>query len=539
MKGIKSFYTGLFLFATVFACAFILGQKIFNVNPNSANTDNGVIDSKYGNFLAAQHALYINDFENAAKMMSGALVENDSIKQVKTITDFFGGKMPENAADLKSSKDLLERLVYDAYLIQKDDWKNVYERRKKEDSLFAAPLRIFSGVKQGKTKEVLKFIDSMQTNDFWKSFMRGQIAVLNNDIEGAAKEFAKVHPEFMNINDYLYLMSFYQKNGMFEDMDILKDDFVSKPAGMYILDYPDIPDWSRYEGVKNQLVFSIIQTVSHTQMMMYTDLSLMFLRFAQIVSDGADLDAINYYLGQYYSNNNGDYKHCFNSIDKSSQLYLFGQLKIAEKAKDIRTIENIARKNPLFIPAVNTVVRENIKQGNKRNALRFINRGLKQKNLNDNGYVYFLKQRVHINLMFNDAKSAQKDMDEIKEMAPSITPDIMLLQARIWEKQNRNIDKAYEYAMNLIKMNTSDINAWDVLGLIVNKKEGINNALELMEKVGAATTTSSALFEHLGDLYMIYGDKDKAKRAYLQALDLSDDCLIVVPFVQKKVRKLK
>ena len=539
MKGIKSFYTGTLLIAIVFFCSLFIGQKIFESGSNNIVQEEGVLDTDYGNFLAAQHALYINDFDNASNMISGIKSDVDLVKQIKTVTDFFGGKMPANAKDLKSSKDLVSRLVYDAYLIQNDDWKNVYERHKKDESLIAAPLRIFSGAKQGKTKDTIKFINSLKTNDSWKAFVRGQIAVLNNDVEGAAKEFAKVHPEFMNINDYLYLMSFYKKNNMLEDMEILHDDFVAKPAGIYVLNYPEIPEWSKYEGYKNNLVFSIVQTISHTQIMIYTDLSLMFLRFAEIISNDTNLDAINYYLGQYYFNNFGDYKTCFNKVKKSNPLYLFGQLKIAEKDKDIKAIERIAYDNPLFMPAVNVAVRQSIRRGDKRSALKFINRGLKQKNINNNGRIYLLKQRVYVNLMFKNAKAAQKDMDKIEEYDISLTPDIMLLQSRIWEQQSVNLDKAYDYAMSLIKLNTSDVNAWDVLGLIVNKKEGIDNALELLEKVGSVATTSSALFEHLGDLYVIYGDKDKAKRAYAQALDLSEDCLIVVPFVQKKIRKLK
>lgn len=535
----KSFYRTSLLIAIVFFCSLFFWQKIFEKSAENTEQGDVVFDTKYGSFLAAQHALYINDFDSAAKMMQGVADDKDLVKNIKVTTDFFNGKMPENAADLKNSKDLIARLVYDAHLVQNDKWKDVYERHKKDESIIAAPLRIFSGANQGKTKETLKFIDSLKTHDSWKAFMRGQIAVLNNDIDGAAKEFAKVHPEFMNINDYLYLMSFYQKNEMFEDMDILKNDFVAKPGGMYVLNYPDVPDWSVYDGYKNNLVFSIVQTISHTQIMIYTDLSLTFLRFAQIISNDANMDAINYYLGQYYFYNSGDYKKSFENIKKDSPLYLFAQLKTAEKAKDVKKIEKIARDNPLFIPATNTAVRENIKNGNKRAALKFINRGLKQKNITDEGRVYYLKQRIHVNLMFDNANAAQKDMAKIKEIDVNMTPDILLLQARIWEKQNRNLNDAYNYAMTLIKMNTSDVNAWDVLGLIVDKKEGIDNALEIMERVGAVGVNTSSVYEHLGDLYVKYGDKEKALRAYSQALDLSDDCLIVVPHVKKKIRKLK
>ena len=116
---------------------------------------------------------------------------------------------------------------------------------------------------------------------------------------------------------------------------------------------------------------------------------------------------------------------------------------------------------------------------------------------------------------------------------------MMLLQARTWEQLNQNLDQAYDYVMELIKMNKSDVNAWETLGLIVYKRENVENAIEILERVGEVAMTTSSLYEHLGDLYKKRGDKERAKRAYSQALDLSNDGLIVIPNVKKKLRKLK
>ena len=539
MKEIKKFYVGAILVAVVVFCSYLLGQKIINNNSDEIGQDGIVMDTDLGNFLAAQHALYVNDFDNAENMANAIKSNNKSVLQIQNMADFFNGKLPNDAASFKDSKELVNGFVYDAYLIQKDDWKSVYNRHSKDTTILAAPLRIFPGVKQGKTKDVLKFIDSLKVNDSWKSFIKGQIAVLNNNIDDAAKEFAKVHPEFMNVNDYLYLMSFYKEHNMLEDMEILRDDFMAKPGGMYMYDYTDIPDWSNYAGYRNNLVFAIVQNVSHTQMMLYTDLSLMFLRFAQIISNDTNLDAINYYLGQYYFYNSGDYKTCFNNVKKSSPFYLFSQLNIAEREGNVKAIKKISQDNPLFIPASQMLVRESIKNGKKHDALNVLNRALTHKHLSDEGRVYFLEQRAHVYLIFNDSKRAQKDLYTIKSTSEKITTNLMFLQARTWLLQNRKLEDAYNYAMALVKNNTSDVYAWDLVGQIVAKKENIDNALEIMESIGATGTNISSLYEHLGDMYVLHGDKDKALRAYQQALDLSDDCLVVVPFVQKKIRKLK
>jgi len=538
MKETKKFYTGAFLIFCVVFCSYLIGQKIFNSHMHNPNQTSVVNDTDFGNFLVAQHALFNNDFGVAANAAGAIKSKNKTISNIQNMADFFSGKLPQNAASLKDSKELVDALIYDAYLLQKEDWKSVYNRHDNDKTILAAPLRIFSGAEQGKTGEILKYIDSLSMDDSWKSFVRGQIAVLNKDIDGAAKEFARVHPDFMNINDYLYLMSFYRENGMDEDMKILHDDFVAKTGGMYVTDYPEIPEWSNYAGYKNNLVFAIIQNISHMQVMVYTDLSLVFLRFAQIISNEANLDAVNYYLGKYYYHNIGDYKTCFENIKKSSPLYLFGQLHIAEKAKDLKTIKKLVRNNPLFVPGVQVVVREYIMNGDKNGALHVINRALNYKNMPEAGRVYFLKQRAYIYLMFNKPNRAQEDLDTIKVISKNITPDVMSLQAYAWLSQNKNLDMAYNYAMGLVKNNASDIYGWDLVARIVAKKEGIMNGIDIMESIGSAANISS-FYEHLGDMYAEFGDKDRALRAYKQSLDLAEDGLVIVPFVERKIRKLK
>ena len=70
-------------------------------------------------------------------------------------------------------------------------------------------------------------------------------------------------------------------------------------------------------------------------------------------------------------------------------------------------------------------------------------------------------------------------------------------------------------------------------------REGNDAALEILEKVGASANHCSSLFEHLGDAYLRAGDTKRAHDAYLRAISLSDDGLIVVPNVKKKLKRLK
>lgn len=536
MKDIKSFYTGVILVATIVVCSCFIGQTI---KPYDVYQRDHIVDTDYGLFLASQHALYVNDFNTASKMAERVKSDSPEVNYVKNLTAFFDGKIVDTVPLLKDTKDMASRLMYDAYLVKNDKWSEIYKRYSKNTSSFLTGLRVFSSVQQGKFKEAIQYVNKSNTATSWKAFIRGQIAVLNNDIDTAAKEFAKVHPDFMNINDYLYLMSFYRENNMTEDMDILRYDFMSKPGSLYLFEDDVIPDWSNYSGIKNNLVFSIIQNVSHAKIWIFTDVSLLLLKFAENISDGAHQDAINYYLGQYYFYNSGDYEKSFNAVSEKNPLYLYGQLKIAENRENYDEIKKLAKKNPLFIPVVKLAVNNEVKNGNMYAALRYVNRALRQKNLSEEGKIYFLKNRADIYLLFNRPNKAQKDMDRIMDLDDRLLSDVLKLQARIWLQQNKSLDRAYNYAMTVVKRDTSDISAWDVLGCIVEKREGVDAALEVLERVGEISMGESSLYEHLGDMYVKKGDIRNAKKSYLRALDLSDDGLVVIPVIEKKLRKLK
>ena len=538
MRKTETLFVGVALIAII----AVMGGAFWYHN-YSDNTQNNFKypETNYGSFLAAQHAIYVNDFENAAKFANQIKeVDYATIQSTKFLSEFLSGRMPENANLLKDEKATSSRLIYDAYIITKDNWEELYKRHKKDESALAAPLRIWASIATDHKTDALKFIDNLPTNESWKDFVRGQIYAETGDNEKAAEYFSKVRSDFMNINDYLYIMSFYNHNNLNDKAQNLKEDFTSRPGGMFMLDYDAIPDWSLYSGYKNALAFSLIQNVSHTQIMMYSDLSILLLRFAQIVgpSFNENSDAINYYLGQFFFNTTGNYKKHFERIKSDSPFYLFSVLRMAEKSGDMKALERAIKENPLFVPAVNKLIAYNIQNGNRRAALRTANMALNDKNLNEVGHAFFLKSRAQIHFVFDDLDAAQSDLHDASVILP-LDAEIISLQAKIWAKQNREIENAYDYAMMLVKQDPTDIMAWDTLGYVVAQREGTEAALEVLARVGEVSATCSSLFEHLGDLYTKTGEKQLARDAYMRAIELSDDGLTIVPELKKKLRKIK
>lgn len=538
MRKIESLFIGTAIMTTVLG----VGISIWNYQAR-APYDNGYkfAPTKYGAFLAAQHAVYVNDFDNAAKFMSNLTdVDSATVSSLRYISQFLDGRMPADADLLRNEKMAPARIIYDAYLVSDGDWDAVYKRHKTDENALIAPLRIWSAVASKHTKDALKFIDKLPTNDSWKSFVRGQIYAETGDIANATKSFAAVRPDFMNINDYMYIMSFYAHNNLTDAAEKLHAEFTSRPGGMYMLEFDSVPDWEQFAGYKNALAFSLVQNVSHTQVMMYSDLAMLLLRFAQVTGPafGETNDAMNYYLGQFFFNNSGDYERFFAKIPQSSPFYLFAQMRMADADGNMRAVHRVVRANPLFVPAVNKLVGHYIAAGNRRAALRTINTTLKNKNLTEQGRAFFLKSRAYINYVFGDLSDAQSDIKSAADVLP-MDAEILSLQAKIWAAENREIDNAYDYAMALVRKSPTDIMAWDTLGVVVAAREGAPAAIELLARVGEISVTCSSLFLHLGDLYAETGDNARARDAYMRAIELADDGLIVVPDVNRKLRKLK
>ena len=526
----------LFIGGVLIAVLAVVGYWTFNTQKLTVGQSN--LQTKYGDFLAAQHAIYINDFDAAAGFAETlADVDVAAVQNVKTMAAFLSGAMPENVSDLKGESGTATRLIYDAYLVNNDKWDEMYSRHKNDKSALAAPLRIWSSMGVNHRTEVLKFIDSLETSDSWKHFVRGQIWAEAGDVNKAADAFAAVAPNFMNINDYLYIMSFYRHNNMTDAENTLHDVFTAQPGGMFMSGFDNIPDWLEYSGLKNALAFSLIQNVSHTQVMMYSDLAVLLLRFAEMVGD-TNADAVNYYLGQYFFTNGGDYEKYFSQIKSTSPYYPFAMLRMAEGVGDISNLRRVLRAYPTFVPAINKLVGHYIASGDRRSALKVINNALKNDDLSDENHAFFLKGRAQIYFAFDDLDRAQSDIHAASDVLV-VDGEIIALQAKIWAAQNRELDTAYEYAMGLVKRNPSDVFAWDVLGRVVAAREGDDAALELISRVGDVAKECSSLFENLGDLYMRTGNNKMAADAYLRAIELADDGLVVVPRVQQKLRKVK
>ena len=276
----------IFITASLLAIVAVTGGTIWNHTvKQSQESEYQFPASRFGAFLAAQHAIYVNDFDSAREFAKNLTNQQFPIVQSTIyISDFLSGRMPFDAHLLKSEKTMPARIIYDAYLVKNNNWKELHNRHKNDEAALIAPFRIWSAIANDWRTNTFKFIDKLPVNESWREFVRGQIYAELGNFDKAAECFELVTPDFMNINDYIYIMSFYLSHDMQDRAGDLKERFTARPAGMFLKEFDDFPDWSVFSGYNNALAFSLIQNVSHTQILMYSDMALLMMRFAEITA---------------------------------------------------------------------------------------------------------------------------------------------------------------------------------------------------------------------------------------------------------------
>jgi len=162
MNKAEKYFNKRLLLAVLLCASMVLISSFVGNREKAVSV---VYDSNYGNFLAAQHAIYTNDFVSASKFMSAVQSDKQNVINTKILVGFLNGTISDDVVKLKNDKSISGRLVYDAYLIKNSKWQELYNRHSKEDSNLLAPLRIFSAVKLGKITEAEKYIKNLKTSD--------------------------------------------------------------------------------------------------------------------------------------------------------------------------------------------------------------------------------------------------------------------------------------------------------------------------------------------------------------------------------------
>ncbi len=499
-------------------------------------------ETKFGNYLAIKHAIWADDFQAVIKF-SDALKDSDipAVKVDAAIGRFLAGNFDDSAKALAKETSLPARVAYTAYLLEQNDWKAIYKISAKDNSLILSPMRIWSSVAIGKESEALKFIDQLNISDSWKLFVRGMIYAETNRPDKAKEFFDKVPLDFFNLNDYLYLIAFYEKNGFDIAATDLRKEFSATPGGSFAGDYKVNAD--DYAGVKKALSFGLIQNVSHTPAMSYSGAALVLLRLAQAANQG-DNDAINYYLGtMFFVSGSPNYQPYFAKVKQTSPYYPLIMMKNAEKAGDFnkmrRGLEAVLKRNPTFMPALTKLVAINLQKDKSKDALKIVNNALKRAEISAETQSYLLRLRARIYMADGNLNNAEDDLLKAGDLVPE-NPNVLSDMAKIWAAKKENLDRAYLYATAIIKDSPTDLDGWDTLAMVVWAKEDASAAAEILERVGRVAMENSGLFQHLGDVRATLGDSRGAIEAYERALNLSADGLSCgEKCLEKKIKRLK
>jgi tetratricopeptide (TPR) repeat protein len=520
--------------------AAICGQGAGCGDARPASSDRRIFDTDFGNWLAANHAVSVDDFERAREFLSGMKKSKSGIvSSVSDLVAFLDGGDASGAPRLRMTNGTAYRIMNASVLANGGRWKAVLADFKGERSQILAPFRIWSLVATENFTKAAAFIGDLPASESWRNFARGCIYAATKNPKTARKFFRIVPVSFLNLGDYHLVMSFYKKYGFDADADDLRARWTGSPGGMFMSDLDLGEDWQHYDSYQKMLAAMLIQNVSHSGEGGYGDRGLLLLKSAGLL--GGMPDGVNYYTGMYfYAAGSPNYKKYWGRLADNPIYAPFIEMKEAEAGpanRAGRRMDALLRKNPLFMPAVVAVWRRNMQNGREGDVLRMLNRALRRDNVPDAGRAYLLKLRGQAMYIFGDLDAAEADLEAAAELAP-MDAGIMGVQARVWAARGEKLDEAYRFAISLIKAFPSNAEYWDILAAVVRAKEGDGPALEILEKIGRVAEECSALFQHLGDLRARAGLAIGAGQAYRKAIVLSDDGLVIKADVERKLKKL-
>ena len=110
----------LFICLATLVC-FAVGYRS-GLKMSATEQFNAIPETHSGAFLAAQHAIYVNDFD-AASAYSASLADIDAkvVKNTRMMADFLSGRLPDGVKELEKESGTPSRLIYDAHLAEQGD----------------------------------------------------------------------------------------------------------------------------------------------------------------------------------------------------------------------------------------------------------------------------------------------------------------------------------------------------------------------------------------------------------------------------------
>jgi len=527
----------------VMTSAIVISAALQSIHNHTHRNRAPVFESDFGNFLSMQHAVHTDNFSAAtrfAEKLSSVPVER--VQRSIAVNLFMAGNPGDSAAALEGDKNISAQIAFFSYLAANENWAKLYRLTRTNDSVLLSPFRIWSGIATRHITLTLRFIDSMPLSDERRYFLRGMVFAETNRPDRARDEFIKISPDFLSLNDFLYLMAFYKSNNFDSYANNLLTAFRASPGGAYIIGHEISADFGKFSGFNNALSFGIIQNIAHSPFLASTNAALLLLRAAEQVGDSdSDNDALYFYLGlNMFENENPRYTEYFNRINKESPFRPHARMRMAmsapTNAQRVRQIELILRDYPLFMPAMVNLINSNLSRGNYRAARAIVNKALGADNISDDirGYLFTLRGRI--NRQANNLSRAADDVARAMDISGN-SPAILAEQAKIWALSGENLTQASIFANALVNRFPTDIGSWVTLAMVVSVNEGNEYALEILQRVARVAETNSLLFQLLGDAYIKDGDNIRAAGAYRRAIELSDDGLTNVRDLRRRLRR--
>ncbi len=343
-----------------------------------------------------------------------------------------------------------------------------------------------------------------------------------------------------NQEAYIVKLVFYHKNKKYNQINQLHNDFKNKNELIDFIFFNN-NKIKNNQSISEALIDIVVSSFSNAeQRNLNYNFLLFYTSLGQIIDPKNDRAKI--IKGELYQNIKKPLyaRESFENINKGSPYYLEAQQSLAYNYSSYLSFEDA--ENKLFELLENTnnnyfikkIFADFYRYEKKYDlAKNFYNEMIKE-NKSDLSNLYYMRGICYERL--GDWKNAEKDFISSLNINPS-SPNVLNYLAYGWVDRDMHLEKSLDMLKKAYNSNPESYYIIDSLAWAYFKKNNLDEAARLMEKVIDIAPGEAISLDHLGDIYYAMNRKREAIHFWQQALELAEPEDEIEESVQHKLNK--
>jgi|TARA_B100002051_G_scaffold186364_1_gene176407 tetratricopeptide (TPR) repeat protein len=341
-----------------------------------------------------------------------------------------------------------------------------------------------------------------------------------------------------NQEAYIVKLTYFYQNGKFKEIDKIFKETQNKNELIDFIFFNN-NNLKNNNTISKSLVDIVVQSYSNSnQRNLNYDFLLFYVSLAEIIDPTNDRATI--IKGELFQNIRKDKeaREIFEKIKINSPYFIEAQKSLAYNFSTFLTFEEAEKEIKILLKNTNNnyfikkVLGDFYRYEKKYDLAISIYNELIDEQENDLWKIFYMRGICYERL--DNWKKAEKDFLTSLDLNPD-SPDVLNYLAYGWIERDVRLDQSLQMLIEAYDANPDSFYIIDSLAWAYFKKNNLEEAARLMEKVIDMAPGEAISLDHLGDIYYAMNRKREAIHFWQQALELADPEDEIQDEVQNKI----